>query len=565
MTLADQAELPQLAAPQLMASGDFEALLAACFANPEDDLARLVLADYLEERGDDDWAKLIRVQMEREEPSPSGKKVRVRKQVPDEEARQINVMLEPVPESERNFYNGRYFTRGSFRVARGFLHYEVPASEMVTPSLWSASLVETFRQGRVESVTFQDSFRTLTAEAAELLKSVGMIHLSGYSCRVAALRVLATELAPGLPGSRVQRVEVPAEFRERWEELLAQPAGVQRLSGNAAEFDDPPPASLSRQVAAHAFRGATSGHIRGRLTSEVAGILASDRDLMAATNWNFRELAMSAEAAALLSADGARQTRFEFTGVGWGAGAVQTWFGSDWLRGAASISVGAIPPFGNADVALINRGRYPVLTRLAISAPRLGAGTARQLLTSGCFPALTELAISGESLDAHDALRLRLDPRLQAVSRMTLGECDYRLQTRNGTRGLSLGIGPDLGVAWPAGSEALDWSRVREVRIEQAIASPEWFALLVACFPEGLDSLILTNCGWRVAHAKALAAVLPTLKPRTLSIIDGALGPVSVRELSDCLGSVEELTLSDNGSSDKMLTMLPASCRVRFI
>ena len=39
-----------------------EAFLLAIFAAPDDDLPRLVFADYLDERGEHDWAELIRVQ-----------------------------------------------------------------------------------------------------------------------------------------------------------------------------------------------------------------------------------------------------------------------------------------------------------------------------------------------------------------------------------------------------------------------------------------------------------------------------------------------------------------------
>jgi len=39
-----------------------EAFLLAIFANPDDDLPRLVFADWLEERGEGDWAALIRLQ-----------------------------------------------------------------------------------------------------------------------------------------------------------------------------------------------------------------------------------------------------------------------------------------------------------------------------------------------------------------------------------------------------------------------------------------------------------------------------------------------------------------------
>ena len=42
-----------------------EAFLNAIFDAPEDDLPRLVFADWLDERGESDWAELIRCQCER--------------------------------------------------------------------------------------------------------------------------------------------------------------------------------------------------------------------------------------------------------------------------------------------------------------------------------------------------------------------------------------------------------------------------------------------------------------------------------------------------------------------
>ena len=93
---------------------------------------------------------------------------------------------------------------------------------------------------------------------------------------------------------------------------------------------------------------------------------------------------------------------------------------------------------------------------------------------------------------------------------------------------------------------------------------PEWFAVLAACFPNGLDSLALDYCGLRVAHAKALAAVLPTLKPRLLSLAHNAIGPVSLKALAPSLGTVAELDLTGNGLNDKERETLPATCAVKL-
>jgi uncharacterized protein (TIGR02996 family) len=50
--------------------GDFDALLAAVRGRPEDDGARLALADWLQEHGNEPWAELIRVQVELARPGP---------------------------------------------------------------------------------------------------------------------------------------------------------------------------------------------------------------------------------------------------------------------------------------------------------------------------------------------------------------------------------------------------------------------------------------------------------------------------------------------------------------
>jgi uncharacterized protein (TIGR02996 family) len=55
---------PEAAAPAAKETADFESLLRGAFAAPEDDTARLVLADYLEESDQPDRAALIRVQCE---------------------------------------------------------------------------------------------------------------------------------------------------------------------------------------------------------------------------------------------------------------------------------------------------------------------------------------------------------------------------------------------------------------------------------------------------------------------------------------------------------------------
>jgi uncharacterized protein (TIGR02996 family) len=50
--------------------GDDRAILAAIRSRPDDDGPRLALADWLQEHGDEDWAELIRVQVELARPTP---------------------------------------------------------------------------------------------------------------------------------------------------------------------------------------------------------------------------------------------------------------------------------------------------------------------------------------------------------------------------------------------------------------------------------------------------------------------------------------------------------------
>lgn len=543
-------ESPQKPEPEPAAGGDYEALLNACFADPADDLARLVLADYLEERGDADWARLLRIQVEVERPDGAARGARA---AVKGEARLVKALLGSLPK----------LTEGEFTARRGFLHYRTENAYSVSAANWPASVVALFRQGRVESVTFAGySVAVGVPAAVELLRCVGEIRLSALYRSDETLRRFAAEVTPGEPGSRLQRVVVPEADRARWESLLADPGGgpVPDESGRLV-LADPLPARVARQADAGDYRGTRHLTISGRLTPETAAAIAGCPDLMHATDLTFAETQLTTETASILAGPATRAAGATFRNVAWSACAADAWLGSEWVARVAALTVDSTAPFADADVRELAARRYPLMTRLEVAGHGPSAAHARLMAVAPGLASLDSLAVAGGPVDAAEALRLRLDPATRHLTRLQLGEHIYWLSGSDGVGGLCLGVGPAVAAAWPPESAALDWSIVKAVALDGASVPPDWFPTLAACFSGGLASLSLAHCGLRVAEAKALAAVLPLLRPARLNLTDNRLGPVALRELlrAGALDSVEDLDLSNNALTAPALRLLASA------
>lgn len=190
-------------------TGDFEALLRAVFANPEDDTPRLVFADYLEEAGQADRAALIRVQCEKARTASNSRRGR---ELENEETRllgRLRPLIRPLP--------------AGFRVQfeRGFIRLAAAEGAFHESGSFPARFADLFRDGWVESVRprlgydeFDPGWMELIGQAAELDTSREI-----WSEEDLVELVAATEKAKAT--GRLCRVKVHPADRRDYEAILA--------------------------------------------------------------------------------------------------------------------------------------------------------------------------------------------------------------------------------------------------------------------------------------------------------------------------------------------------------
>ena len=530
-------------------TGDYEALLAACFADPGDDLARLVFADYLEEHRDTDWARLIRLQIER---SRLG-----RTSYFDEEVGLVRRFWAAHPRTQ--------YCDISEYPKRGFWTCGTEHIDQFPSESWPESLLNLFRAGRVESVTIGHPIcaETLPARAVEFLRMVGEVKLARSACESAGQMLpLVGKLVPGEAGTRLKRLTVPEEYAADFERLLADDTlGGARIDGGDVTFADPTPRAVSRQIADGAFREAERVEVRERLTPELAALIASCPDLVDCERWFiFDSLTLTAESAAAFTS---RCGWVGFHNVTWAAGAADAWLAADWVRAAKRIQVVETAPFNQADLARFLGRDYPNLEHLAVDCP----GPLPELAGAPALRKLNWLSLPQCATDPLEAIRLRLDPATRHIGQLWLAPGQYQLATNEATGELRVAIGPRTESAWPPEAATLDWSEVGEVAASKwGRIHTGWFATLAACFPNGLRTLDLERTGSHSGHAKALAAALPTLKPKRLYLGDNRLGLQAVRALlkSGGLGELDVLDLSANPITRKVLDQIAASCPVKL-
>lgn len=550
------AERPGPPQPQTAPSGDFEGLLANVFENPDDDLARLVFADFVEEQGDIDRATMIRLQVERASKPAPGKKPRGRPPLPKAEAALAEKLLAGVPES----------ARPDFRWRRGFLVYKPQYAEVFAPETWPESARHLFRDGWVEAVILFEQWFDLTAGLVALYRQVGTLDFGSIGFGAETQTQAATELRPGEPGSRIKHVVVPKHFRDQWQALLDAEADapVRFDAVPHRAFADPPPRLFARQVAAGILRGVRHLEFEGRLTPEVARIVAASPDAAWVELLNIHGMTLDAETADILSRSphlGVVQGLI-LHDIDWTPDAAAAWVGSRLASGVTYLALESCGPFGDAELAAFRDRSWPRLEALELPADGPTWAGVRRLLAAGTMPRLERFSWEGPAGTPVDPLRLRLEqpagPREMRFESVAL---HVTPAGRPGRHRLEVAVS-DLAQAWPVEARSLDWASVSEVGITNAAIDPGWFALLAACFPDGLDALEIHADGWmKVAHAKALAAVLPTLRLRSLGLVRAGLGVRSVQALVSSPGaaSLRRLDLSNNPLQDSAVAAIADS------
>jgi uncharacterized protein (TIGR02996 family) len=198
---------PEAAAPAAKASVDFESLLRAAFAAPEDDTARLVLADYLEENDQPDRAALIRVQCELARLSDKDAK---RKELVEREAKLLTAVRKQIGKIPAG-YNAKF--------VRGFLRLTVSYSRIAKMDGLPARFVQLFRDGWVETLRHPMMVKGLIP----LYRFVGELDLSEYHLDANTMTILVEELRPNDPETRVRVVRLSRHNEEQYRALTATP------------------------------------------------------------------------------------------------------------------------------------------------------------------------------------------------------------------------------------------------------------------------------------------------------------------------------------------------------
>jgi uncharacterized protein (TIGR02996 family) len=200
-----EAETIAKPAPAAQHATDFEPLLRAAFAEPEDDTARLVLADYLEENDQPDRAALIRVQCElaRLPKKDAGRKALAARE--KQLLAAIRKQIGTVP--------GGY--AGSF--VRGFLQLRSVDWRIKKVDNLPARLVQLFRDGWVESL----SQPVVAKGMVPLYRLVGELDLSAYKLAASTIEMLVEELRPGAPDTRTRVVRLHSANEKQYRKLTA--------------------------------------------------------------------------------------------------------------------------------------------------------------------------------------------------------------------------------------------------------------------------------------------------------------------------------------------------------
>jgi uncharacterized protein (TIGR02996 family) len=406
LRLAEEPALRTTGKPGTQSAQDFEGLLRAVFANPDDDTPRLVFADFLDEFDPNpqnagrtetpkgtwsaSWserAALIRVQCARARlPARNRRAV----ELLDEE----HELLERI-EPDLGGFGHEFkleFRRGFVRLrASGWRAFQTFGSI-------DAGLANLFLTGWVESVQFQNRFSTFAAEAHALFRRAGELDFSEIEQGDIDLVQLALDVPTGVAGQRLMRVRVHPN-----DEALFRAYA----SGTTAPNEDSrPPNWQHRRLA----RDIKSDHLERLLrTGRVEGI----------TELDFADATFDDRSATVLAGSDLPLTELTLKNNGIGALGAAALAGAVWFPRLLELSVTHCP-FVNEGVAALGSGRDRcALTTLHLRSVGVGDPGITELATSARFPALESLDLEGNEITEAGAAALLASehfPRLQSVN-----------------------------------------------------------------------------------------------------------------------------------------------------
>ncbi|MBN9122599.1 MAG: TIGR02996 domain-containing protein [Planctomycetes bacterium] len=558
--LADNPELQARAEPRERAAADFEGLLRAVFADPDDDTPRLVFADYLDENDQPHRAALIRVQCERARLPETDPRA-------SELAEAEKELLDRVADAARlPKAFGAEFRRGFVRLRAGPGAFRPSGSQ-------PARVADLFHAGWVESVWFHDTFQAVHADAHELLRRAGELDFSSTRQGDANLVRLAMELPAGAEGHRLARVRVHPKDEPLFRAYTT--GTVAPTTATRPDWNDDwwlraiTPEQLERLLRAGRVEGVTELTFNrptfGDRGAEV--IAASD---LALTELELNGAGVGPAGAAALAAAGwfprlltlaVTQCPLQDDGVA----ALARPSASCALRSLQLSGVGA----GDAGVsALAASDRFPALETIDLERNEIAEIAAAELLGSEYFPALRRVELDGNPIRPERCVRLALEARDRPALDVSFGN---PLVTRTATEpGNAYQVhirGSDAAaLAALAGSSAL--RRVAALALEESVLTTDAAgALASALAPDVWRSADLTGCTLAEKPAVVLERLISGHRLAALDLTRTGLRYPDVYRFTLCpaLASVKVLDLSANPMGTGGLEAVLASPHLRGV
>ena len=546
--LCDHPELRVEKQESRRAAGDFEALLKAVFAEPDDDTPRLVLADFLDENDQPDRAALIRLQCEKHRLKPATKRFK-------ELAAEEGPLLERVEKQVGAMPEGY-----GYEFVRGFLTIRAHADYTnLGLDAMPARFVELFRGGWVESVILQ-TFGHLNSAQLELFKLAGELDVTHTPLREEGLLALAADAPVGAEGSRLARVEVHPTDEPVYRVFTSADPSV-RLprtprthgpQGPQRRYNNLTASQVGLLIRAGRFDGVEVLHLDGPIGDAGAALLADTDDLRRMHALTLSGSGLTPDGAVGLAALGHFPALRELTLIhalsgpeaftamvqGSGLGQLSGLFVHNQFLGDKAVR------------SLAGATHFTRLETLRLFGTGATPASLWEVLASEHFPELVELHVQGDEVLGTDAVRLALAARDRRnlvvtrdgleVSRAIGLDGAFRVRAGNGERRRGVVLDGDLG---PAAS------RIASLAMCEVGLNAKAVAPLAACLSAArLKELDLSDNSLGNDGAAALATAFRDFRPETLNLSRNVIRKSGAMALaaSPLLSGLRVLDLSHN-------------------
>jgi uncharacterized protein (TIGR02996 family) len=530
---------------QKRAATDFEALLRNVFQNPDDDTARLVFADYLDENDQPDRAALIRVQVERAKLSPrSGRARALAAEEKKVLARVRKAAVDPLPEG----------VEVEFR--RGFLHLTANLEPFHEVDALPDRFVRLFRDGWIESFGLDwFSYSPITDEHWMLLEGVGEIDFSRLGMLADDyLAELVARTGEMMASGRLCRVKVAKRLKKEFDQLTAARAGrVTQPDGRMTQsygYSGLKPAVFDLLLNAGRFQTVRELSLDGELGDREAELFAA-ADLgrlewLQLNSWALGERGASAVAN---SPGLSRLASLVIVGSRLEAAHVAALARGSVITRLENLTLHLAELTDAALVPLAAGLPFPNLAALELGGNDLTANGVEALLRSPHWPALETVGVARNRIADEELLPVILGAAERP--RLTLVGDGVRVATVRNREGLRLEIDTvnRIGPGFFRGAEPSRAKRVTGLRLSDERLEPGTLAAVAETFdPSTLREIELRDLSLRNEGVAEFVQAFQSYKLRTIRVVECRITAAGVAALVDSpvVESVKTLDLTGN-------------------